>query len=130
MLYGEKNKEKLRSMAFGYGNKEDGSIIPKYSMNEESIDPDAAKQLIMNQLLDEGNSRLNMATFCQTYMEDQAEELMAELKDLTRETLENCLDKGMTSRNAIKEAITRKLDDYLYKKTKREPLIVPILLEL
>ena len=55
---------------------------------------------------------------------------MAELKDLTRETLENCLDKGMTSRNAIKEAITRKLDDYLYKKTKREPLIVPILLEL
>ena len=77
MLYGEKNKEKLRSMAFGYGNKEDGSIIPKYSMNEESIDPDAAKALIMNQLLDEGNSRLNMATFCQTYMEDQAEELMA-----------------------------------------------------
>ena len=60
----------------------------------------------------------------------EAEELMAELKDLTRETLENCLDKGMTSRNAIKEAITRKLDDYLYKKTKREPLIVPILLEL
>ena len=77
MLYGEKNKEKLRSMAFGYGNKEDGSIIPKYSMNEESIDPDAAKALIMNQLLDEGNSRLNMATFCQTYMEEQAEELMA-----------------------------------------------------
>ena len=60
----------------------------------------------------------------------EAEELMAELKDITRETLENCLDKGMTSRNAIKEAITRKLDDYLYKKTKREPLIVPILLEL
>ena len=60
----------------------------------------------------------------------EAEELMAELKDLTRETLENCLDKGMTSRNAIKEAITRKLDDYLYKKTKREPLIVPILLEM
>ena len=47
MLYGEKNKEKLRSMAFGYGNKEDGSIIPKYSMNEESIDPDAAKVVDM-----------------------------------------------------------------------------------
>ena len=60
----------------------------------------------------------------------EAEELMAELKDLTRETLQNCLDKGMTSRNAIKDTIARKLDDYLYKKTKREPLIVPILLEL
>ncbi|MGX8775019.1 MAG: glutamate decarboxylase, partial [Bacillota bacterium] len=78
MLYGEKNKEKLRSMAFGYGTKEDGSIIPKYSLNEESIDPDAAKALIENQLLDEGNSRLNMATFCQTYMEPQAVELMSE----------------------------------------------------
>ena len=60
----------------------------------------------------------------------EAEELMAELKVLTQETLENCLDKGMSSRNAIKEAITRKLSDYLYKKTKREPLIVPVLMEL
>ena len=36
----------------------------------------------------------------------------------------------MTSRNAIKDAISRRLSDYLYKKTKREPLIVPILMEL
>ena len=60
----------------------------------------------------------------------EAEELMAELKQLTQETLEGCLDKGMTSRNAIKDAIARKLSDYLFKKTKREPLIVPILLEM
>ena len=60
----------------------------------------------------------------------EAEELMAELKALTLETMENCLDKGMTSRNAIKDAIARRLSDYLYKKTKREPLIVPILMEL
>ncbi len=60
----------------------------------------------------------------------EAEELMAELKALTQETMENCLDKGMTSRNAIKDAIARRLSDYLYKKTKREPLIVPILMEL
>ena len=60
----------------------------------------------------------------------EAEELMGELKALTQETMESCLDKGMTSRNAIKEAISRRLSDYLFKKTKREPLIVPILLEL
>ena len=76
MLYGDKTKEKLSSMAFGYGTKEEGSVIPKYSLNNRSIDPDAAKALILNQLLDEGNSRLNMATFCQTYMEEQAEELI------------------------------------------------------
>ena len=60
----------------------------------------------------------------------EAEELMTELKALTLETMENCLDKGMTSRNAIKDTIARRLSDYLYKKTKREPLIVPILMEL
>ncbi len=60
----------------------------------------------------------------------EAEELMADLKTLTQETMENCLEKGMTSRNAIKDAIARRLSDYLYKKTKREPLIVPILMEL
>ncbi len=88
MLYGEKNKEKLRSMAFGYGSKEKGSVIPKYRLNEESIDAEAAKALIENQLLDEGNSRLNMATFCQTYMEKQAVELMAETLD------KNAIDKS------------------------------------
>jgi glutamate decarboxylase len=88
MLYGEENKAKLRSMAFGYGSKEKGSVIPKYRLNEESIDADAAKALITNQLLDEGNSRLNMATFCQTYMERQAVELMSETLD------KNAIDKS------------------------------------
>ena len=55
---------------------------------------------------------------------------MSELKVLAQETLENCLDKGMTSRNAIKDAVARRVSDYLFKKTKREPLVVPILLEL
>lgn len=60
----------------------------------------------------------------------EAEELMDELKVLARETLEGCLDKGTSSRNAIREAVNRRLSDHLYKKTKREPLVVTILLEL
>ena len=36
----------------------------------------------------------------------------------------------MTSRNAIKDTIARRLADYLYKKTRREPLVVPVLLEM
>ena len=59
----------------------------------------------------------------------EAEELMEELRELARETLEACLDKN-TSRNAMREAINRKLTDHLYRKTKREPLIVPILVEM
>ena len=55
---------------------------------------------------------------------------MDELKVLARETLEANLEKGATSRNAIKEAVNRRLSDYLFKKTKREPLVVTVMLEL
>ncbi len=34
--------------------------------------------MIKDELMNEGNARLNLATFCQTYMEDKATKLMAE----------------------------------------------------
>ncbi len=60
----------------------------------------------------------------------EAEDLMEEMRLIAYDTLEACLDKNMNSRNAIKENISRKLSDYLYRKTKREPLILPILIEI
>lgn len=59
----------------------------------------------------------------------EAEELMGELRELARETLEGALEKGTSSRSAIRESVNRRLSDYLYKKTKREPLVVTMLLE-
>ena len=88
MLYGKNDKNKEKRMSIGYGSREDGSHIPKYKLNEESLDPRKAKGLIQSQLLNEGNARLNLATFCQTAMEEEAIELMAE-------TLEkNAIDKS------------------------------------
>lgn len=78
----------LTSMAFGYGTREKGTIAPKTIMNDEPIDPQAAKALIKNELLDEGRSRLNLATFCQTYMENEALELMSDTLD------KNAIDKA------------------------------------
>lgn len=60
----------------------------------------------------------------------EAEELMGELRELSRDTLECTLSKGVTSRSAIRETVNRRVSDYLYKKTKREPLVVTVLLEL
>ena len=91
MLYGEKNKEtleKVRSVLLDFGIKKHEGMIPKYKLNKTSIDADTAKLLIENQLLDEGNSRQNLATFCQTRMEKQAQELMAETLD------KNAIDKS------------------------------------
>lgn len=62
--------------------------IPKYELRKDSIPADVAYRLVKNELLDEGNARLNLATFCSTYMEDEALKLMAD-------TLEkNAIDKS------------------------------------
>lgn len=62
--------------------------LPKYMLYKNSIDPKIAHNLIKDELMDEGNARLNLATFCQTYMEDEAKTLLAD-------TLEkNAIDKS------------------------------------
>jgi len=62
--------------------------VPKYRLRNEPVEASVAKRLIKNELLDEGNARLNLATFCSTYMEDEAITLMFE-------TLEkNAIDKS------------------------------------
>jgi glutamate decarboxylase len=52
--------------------------IPKYELGENGMDPDSAYQLIHDELLLDGSSRLNLATFVSTWMEPQAEKLMTE----------------------------------------------------
>ena len=52
--------------------------VPKYELPANSMAPDLAYQLIHDELLLDGNARLNLATFVTTWMEPQAEKLMAE----------------------------------------------------
>jgi glutamate decarboxylase len=66
----------------------DNLDIPKYSLRKEPVEASVASRLIKNELLDEGNTRLNLATFCSTFMEDDAIKLMFD-------TLEkNAIDKS------------------------------------
>ena len=53
-------------------------IMPETVLNQKSIPAETAYRLIKDELIDEGNSRQNLATFCQTYMEPEATKLMAE----------------------------------------------------
>jgi glutamate decarboxylase len=52
--------------------------VPKYELPESGMDADLAYQLIHDELLLDGSARLNLATFVTTWMEPQAEKLMAE----------------------------------------------------
>src|SRR5262245_55802837 len=48
------------------------SVLPRHGM-----EPDAAFQLVRDELMLDGNARLNLATFVTTLMEPQAEALMS-----------------------------------------------------
>ena len=60
----------------------------------------------------------------------ESEELMNEAKELLTETLQNCLDSNMHEWNAIKGRMKDNLSDFIFTKTKRSPMILPIIMEI
>ena len=59
----------------------------------------------------------------------ESEELMSEARNIVISELEDMLMSGTSDRNAIKTKIKDALSGYIYKKTKRSPMILPILQE-
>jgi glutamate decarboxylase len=62
--------------------------IPMHVLPENPMLPDTALEVVRDELLLDGNARLNLATFVTTWMEPQAQRLMAE-----------CLDKNMIDKD-------------------------------
>src|SRR5690348_9040096 len=52
--------------------------IPRHTMPEGELPPDVAYQIVHDELMLDGNARMNLATFVSTWMEPQAERLMSE----------------------------------------------------
>jgi glutamate decarboxylase len=61
--------------------------VPKFRLPDGEMPADAAYQIVHDELMVDGNARLNLATFVGTWMEPQAERLMAETFD------KNMIDK-------------------------------------
>ncbi len=57
----------------------------------------------------------------------ESEDLIEALKFIVTDTLELCQEKKIRDHTAIKAAIKSALSGYLYKTTKRDPMILPIL---
>ena len=60
----------------------------------------------------------------------ESDELMEEARELMSSVIENCLDRGISDWGKIKNSIKDALGDYVWKKTKRRPMILPIILEV
>ena len=52
--------------------------IPRYRLPDHGVLPRTALQIVRDELILDGNARLNLATFVTTWMEPEAEALMAE----------------------------------------------------
>ena len=60
----------------------------------------------------------------------ESEELMDELREVALEAIDRCHRKRIRDWTAIKSAIKNDLSGYLYKTTKRNPMILPVIMEI
>src|SRR3954464_4191291 len=62
--------------------------LPRERLAAQPVDPHTAAQLVRDELLLDGNARLNLATFVTTWMEPEA-----------RALIDDCLDKNMVEKD-------------------------------
>ena len=60
----------------------------------------------------------------------ESDELMDEARSLIEEGILNCLDRGISDWGKIKSVIKDSLGDFVWKKTKRRPMILPIIMDV
>jgi glutamate decarboxylase len=65
-----------------------GGEVPRHRLADEEMEPEAAYLIVHDELMLDGNARLNLATFVTTWMDPVAQKLMAE-----------CLDKNMIDKD-------------------------------
>jgi len=82
-------KDEIREMMGDavYASTDLSVSMPKYKMPEKEHDPRHAYRVVADELILDGNSRQNLATFCQTWVEPEVHKLM----DLTID--KNMIDK-------------------------------------
>jgi glutamate decarboxylase len=71
-----------------YGSLALSVSLPKYKFPNQEQDPRYAYSVVHDELMLDGNSRQNLATFCQTWLEPEVHQLMNE-----------CIDKNMVDKD-------------------------------
>jgi ribonuclease J len=60
----------------------------------------------------------------------ESEDLMEEAKSIVKEALAKCEEKQITEWSTIKSQVKESLKEFIYSKTKRNPMILPIIMEI
>ena len=59
-----------------FGTDEEARVAPKYEMPEGMMPGEVAYQIVHDEAMLDGNSRLNLATFVTTWMDDYARKVI------------------------------------------------------
>ena len=60
----------------------------------------------------------------------ESEELIEELTDVVRSALDDCYCRNITDYSRIKNRVKDELSDYLWKRMRRSPVILPVIMEV
>ncbi|MFI3169761.1 MAG: ribonuclease J [Faecalibacterium sp.] len=58
------------------------------------------------------------------------EDMMNGARALMQNTLERCMDENVRDWNSVKTRVREALSSYIYRKTKRSPMVLPVLMEV
>ena len=59
----------------------------------------------------------------------ESEDLMGHAREVVEQALDSCMDRNITDWGKIKLVVKDAVGDYLWKRTKRRPMILPIIME-
>ena len=60
----------------------------------------------------------------------ESDELLDEAREISGEVLNRCQERGIEDWNRMKNAMKEELSDFFWKKTRRRPMILPIIMEV
>ena len=60
----------------------------------------------------------------------ESEDLLEEARHVVDEAVQDCLDRHVSDWGKIKNIIRDSLSDFLWKRMKRNPMILPIIMEV
>lgn len=76
MALNKTDRKNLESVYDAYAQSPSEGNIAKYKMPDEPHDPEVISNLILDELLLDGNAKQNLATFCQTYLDPYIHKIM------------------------------------------------------
>jgi len=117
-----------RVLVDGYGVGDVGSVVLR---DRKHLAQDGMMVVVINLSSEDGSlvSGPDIITRGFVYVKE-SEELLTELRNVVLAALDSCQTNNVTDWATIKSTVKNELSGYLYRKTKRNPMILPVIMEI